>query len=562
MHFFILFIILLIGGCASQRNTLQQNFQPDAFSAISHIVQIPAPKIQQLSPQQVHRLTVVFDSLCAEKVDVAPDKNLTRLQKNMESMAALDTALSHHYAAGENNRLATASRELNFRLLVATQNRLKESFQNDSAGAGEKYMDSDGRTVYVFKQQVSQLLPYIQANEKFSRMKSTTLLKTINSLKSMDNADDRKRCWMAIGRMIEEVDLVKSAYNYAPFQRTAKGLFLNPDSITLPLRQAFNNESNAAVKEISAQVIQSLDDKLQTPADKKFLQEIEASKERENLYVPYRPKKTGSISENSTLSKSPQERAREWIELASESENQVLKIEYCSKAIELVPDHAPYYFQRGNCYKDLKDFDAAIKDYSKAIQIDDQFIPSYQNRGQLLQFEGRHLEALEDFNKVLAHKPGNAHAHFRCAFSLQRLNRTSESLEEYSKAISLDSSQAAYFVNRSNLYRETGQNQKALNDLNRALALEPDNVAALNDRGICYRKLLMYQKAINDHNRAIELSPQSSSGYYNLGCAYWELKDWPAVIQAWQKCLAIDPQHKEAREWLPKVKKAAGIRVK
>ncbi len=51
------------------------------------------------------------------------------------------------------------------------------------------------------------------------------------------------------------------------------------------------------------------------------------------------------------------------------------------KAIEINPQYADAYYNRGNAKRDLKDYQGAIADYSKAIQNDPQFADAYANRG-------------------------------------------------------------------------------------------------------------------------------------------------------------------------------------
>ena len=55
-------------------------------------------------------------------------------------------------------------------------------------------------------------------------------------------------------------------------------------------------------------------------------------------------------------------------------------IEEYSKAIEINPEDASAYYNRGNKKSDLKDYRGAIKDYSKAIEIDPENASAYYNR--------------------------------------------------------------------------------------------------------------------------------------------------------------------------------------
>ena len=56
-------------------------------------------------------------------------------------------------------------------------------------------------------------------------------------------------------------------------------------------------------------------------------------------------------------------------------------IEDYNKAIDLDPEDARTYTNRGNAYRDIGDFGAAIEDYNKAIDLDPEDARFYTNRG-------------------------------------------------------------------------------------------------------------------------------------------------------------------------------------
>ena len=52
------------------------------------------------------------------------------------------------------------------------------------------------------------------------------------------------------------------------------------------------------------------------------------------------------------------------------------------KVIELNPDDAEAYYNRGNAYYEKQEFAQSIRDYSKAIELKPQFAEAYYNRGE------------------------------------------------------------------------------------------------------------------------------------------------------------------------------------
>jgi tetratricopeptide (TPR) repeat protein len=70
------------------------------------------------------------------------------------------------------------------------------------------------------------------------------------------------------------------------------------------------------------------------------------------------------------------------------------------KVLELVPDFAYAYFNRGNVAVKLSDFKSAIVDYTRAIELDDRFAEAYFNRGLARMYTGGTAEGVADLSKA------------------------------------------------------------------------------------------------------------------------------------------------------------------
>ena len=108
-----------------------------------------------------------------------------------------------------------------------------------------------------------------------------------------------------------------------------------------------------------------------------------------------------------------------------------------NKAIQLDPNFAVAYNNRGSAYNDLKQYDKAIVDYTKAIQLDPNYAVAYNNRGNAYYF-------LEHYDKAIA---------------------------DYTKAIDIEPSVLRY-NNRANAYDKIGKHAKAEADRAKARELE------------------------------------------------------------------------------------------
>ena len=131
------------------------------------------------------------------------------------------------------------------------------------------------------------------------------------------------------------------------------------------------------------------------------------------------------------------------------------KIELYTKVIELNPQSANAYCNRGAAKVRLEDFSGAINDYNKAIELNPQDEDLYYNRGNAKSY----LKSFEG------------------------------ALNDYSKAIELNPQYAKAYCNRGIEKAGLKDFEGAFNDFNKAIELNPDYKLAYKNRAVAYNKL-------------------------------------------------------------------------
>lgn len=91
------------------------------------------------------------------------------------------------------------------------------------------------------------------------------------------------------------------------------------------------------------------------------------------------------------------------------------KIEYYSRAIELNPEYANAYNNRGNVYRRLENYERAIEDYNKATELKPDYALAYNNRGIAYRHLKNYSRAIEDYNKAIEIKPDDASPYLNLA---------------------------------------------------------------------------------------------------------------------------------------------------
>ncbi len=111
-----------------------------------------------------------------------------------------------------------------------------------------------------------------------------------------------------------------------------------------------------------------------------------------------------------------------------------------TKAIELRPDDAKAYFNRGIHYAETGDLDRAMADFTKAIELKPDDPRAYNARGNAYRKKG-------DYDRAIA---------------------------DLTKAVEFDPRLAEAYLNRGLAYRKKGDHDRATGDLIGAVVLDPN----------------------------------------------------------------------------------------
>ena len=158
------------------------------------------------------------------------------------------------------------------------------------------------------------------------------------------------------------------------------------------------------------------------------------------------------------------------------------------KAIELDPEFAGAYINRGDIYVKQGNDDRAIADYSKAIKLDPKYAKAYYNRGNAYAEKGEYDRAIADYTKVVELNSKDAQAYYNRGLAYAKQGKYDQAIADYSKAIELDAKYAKAYYNRGNAYAEKGEYDRAIADYSKAIELNPKYAAAYYSRGNAYAR--------------------------------------------------------------------------
>ena len=218
--------------------------------------------------------------------------------------------------------------------------------------------------------------------------------------------------------------------------------------------------------------------------------------------------------------------------------------------IEKYPEHEFGWFARGKSKDILGDFNGALSDNNKAIEINPQYANAYSNRGIVYAKIGKYDNAIADFNKVIELKPKYAEVYANRGNVYSKIGNYDSAIADYNIAIKIKPDFPEVLNNRGIYLINLNRIDESLRDFNKAIELNPQFTEAYFTRGSAYAKIGKYDNAIADFNKAIELNPQYANAFFNRGIVKFNLNDKTGACNDW--LLAQQYGHEQAATTLEK----------
>lgn len=219
-----------------------------------------------------------------------------------------------------------------------------------------------------------------------------------------------------------------------------------------------------------------------------------------------------------------------------------------SDAIQLDPNVASNYIERGSLLFSLELFDLALRDYSKAIDLDPNASAVYLLRAKTYFFQNKYTQAIEDYNYViqlgLATNNDLYQAYLMTAQSYFEIQEYQSAIVFLDLALSTEVDTTTPYALKARIYRTLGDEVK--NAEYWLLASGEDSTAPLFylDLGFFYYSLESYEQAIVTAAEALSLSVNLAyvvEALYLRGMSRHELRQYDQAISDFDQAILIDP---------------------
>lgn len=198
-----------------------------------------------------------------------------------------------------------------------------------------------------------------------------------------------------------------------------------------------------------------------------------------------------------------------------------------TRACELAPDEADYFYERGVARRDSGQPVPALADFDQAIKIKFDHVPALAARAEMRLQNGEAVTAVEDLDAAGRAAAKEADVRFRLGLDYQHADLMTQSAAQYDLWIAAhgdDARLGAALANRCWAKALLGQDLKtALADCNSALdrigKRNAGSAAILLSRGMVRLRLGDYDKSVFDFDAALALRPDSAWSLYGRGIA-------------------------------------------
>ena len=212
-----------------------------------------------------------------------------------------------------------------------------------------------------------------------------------------------------------------------------------------------------------------------------------------------------------------------------------------SRVIDLDPNDAAAYNNRGVAYHRKGKLDLAVKDYNIAIKLNPDDANAYSNRSNVYREMGEFNRAIDDANTAIKLNPNFTEAYSNRGAAYGAKGDFDLAIKDCSKAIELNPNCTEAYSNRGNAYLKKGQVDLAIKDCSKAIELNPDYVGAYINRGNAYMHKQEIDLAIVDYTKAIRLNPRLAKAYFNRGNAYCQKGKFDLAIGDYNKVTQLNP---------------------
>jgi Flp pilus assembly protein TadD len=220
-------------------------------------------------------------------------------------------------------------------------------------------------------------------------------------------------------------------------------------------------------------------------------------------------------------------------------------VEWLSRAIRQQPKTL-YLTTLGTALLQQGRGEEALAAFDKAVQLQPDDAELWSNRGLVLNELKRPADAIQSFQHALKLAPRHWEVANKAALLLYHGKRFDEALLHFNLCDELRPNDFQTLHIRADTLQKLGRFEEALADRQRSHVLEPTNADACNGLGNALASLGQYEEALPSYDRALALRADVEYAHRNKAIALERLGRFAEAFAAYRRATLVDPNDAEA----------------
>lgn len=221
-------------------------------------------------------------------------------------------------------------------------------------------------------------------------------------------------------------------------------------------------------------------------------------------------------------------------------------LDILSEAIELSPNCAEAYLNRGLLYLNLKNKVQALSDLEKAHKTKPHITQIWKLIIGLYVEENRYQEAINSLVKMIEIDPKNPDLLTLLVSCNQELCDNKLAIMSYQRILELIPNNVLMHLNLGLALKKKGDFESAIAQFKKVLFIQPDSASAYNNIGNTLKQQGKLDEAIRAYKKALEMDNDFADVYNNLASVLRNQGELDEAIEAYKKAIALRPNYANA----------------
>lgn len=199
------------------------------------------------------------------------------------------------------------------------------------------------------------------------------------------------------------------------------------------------------------------------------------------------------------------------------------------------------YAKQGDAFFFENRYEEAINAYNQALQLQPDLADTWNNRGVVLTRMQRYDDAIASYEQATKIRPNYPDAWNNRGVVLLELQQYQDAIACYEQAIQAKPDYADAWNNRGVALSKMQKYEEAVASYNRALQIKNDYTDAWNNRGVALTKLQKYEAAIDSYDQATKIRPDFYRLWYNKARCYALQRKLDLALENLKRALNLNP---------------------